>query len=108
MRFSRREGRWIGRRHSAPPGLDPFCPNSPGYAERHRQHVTELPNGMVRIDLGEPIGPSPPKPKPAQPPKQPPPPPSPAPPEPLPEQPEEPAEVKEARQRFRLTPAPIR
>lgn len=37
---------------SAPP--DPYGPGSPNYAERNRESVTELPNGLVRVDIGEP------------------------------------------------------
>jgi hypothetical protein len=36
----------------APP--DPYAPSSPNYAERNRESVTELPNGLVRVDIGEP------------------------------------------------------
>jgi hypothetical protein len=37
---------------SAPP--DPYGSGSPNYAERNRESVTELPNGLVRVDIGEP------------------------------------------------------
>lgn len=39
-------------RHVPP---DPYGPNSPGYAERHRESVLELPNGLLRVDIGEPV-----------------------------------------------------
>ena len=57
MRYSSRQGRWIGRgRTNVPTGPDPYSPDSPGYADRNRETVTKLPGGMVRIDLGDPIG----------------------------------------------------
>lgn len=34
---------------------DPYAPNSAAYAERHASQVTELPGGLVRIDIGEPV-----------------------------------------------------
>lgn len=33
---------------------DPYGPGSPNYAERNRVGVIELPNGLLRFDLGEP------------------------------------------------------
>ena len=51
-------GRNLTRRmhpRSAPVGPNPFDPGSPGYAERSATHVTDLGNGTVRVDVGEPI-----------------------------------------------------
>jgi hypothetical protein len=45
---------WTGKRFKADPGPS-VChndPASPGYAERHRQKVTELPGGTLRVDIG--------------------------------------------------------
>jgi hypothetical protein len=53
--FSRRSGRWSGSRPSASASPDPYAPGSPGYAERHREVVTKLPCGTLRIDGGAPI-----------------------------------------------------
>jgi hypothetical protein len=38
---------------SNPP--DPYAPTSPHFAERHRETITALPGGMVRVDVGKPI-----------------------------------------------------
>lgn len=58
MRFSSRTGRWVGKTRRSDGYLpDPYGPNSPDFAERHREHVTTLPGGLVRIDLGQPVGP---------------------------------------------------
>jgi len=43
------------RTPSAPTPPDPYGPQSAHYAERHRESVTELPNGLVRVDIGEPV-----------------------------------------------------
>lgn len=40
------------RNVTAGPNL--YDPSSPGYAERSATHVTDLGNGMVRIDVGTP------------------------------------------------------
>jgi hypothetical protein len=37
---------------------DPYGPASAGFAERHRETQTQLPNGLVRVDLGEPAHPA--------------------------------------------------
>lgn len=45
---------WPGNRNKADTGPS-IChndPASPGYAERHRVKVTELPSGTLRIDTG--------------------------------------------------------
>jgi hypothetical protein len=34
---------------------DPYVPGSPAYQSRNRQTETILPNGMIRVDMGEPI-----------------------------------------------------
>lgn len=34
---------------------DPYGPAGAGFAERHQESVTQLGNGLVRIDLGEPV-----------------------------------------------------
>lgn len=55
-RFSVRDGRWINRRRrSASSVSDPYATNSADYAERNRATETEMPNGLIRIDIGEPI-----------------------------------------------------
>lgn len=36
-------------------GPDPYVPGSPAYQSRNRQTETILPNGMVRVDMGEPV-----------------------------------------------------
>jgi len=54
--FSTRQGRWITR--SSRPidtGPDPYEPGTKFYAERHRETLVYLPNGLLRVDLGEPI-----------------------------------------------------
>jgi hypothetical protein len=109
MLFSRREGRYLSRGpRLAPSGPDPHSPNSPGYAERNRQHVTELPGGMIRIDIGEPVGP------PSAPPRKPRKSPKPAAPAAPPAEPAESLPLPpldpeaEARGRFRLSPPPTR
>jgi hypothetical protein len=35
--------------------VDPYSPASPDYAERHRETVTVMPDGLVRVDMGEPV-----------------------------------------------------
>jgi hypothetical protein len=49
-------GRNLTRRspRSAPIRPNPFDPSSPGFAERSATHVTDLGNGMVRVDVGAP------------------------------------------------------
>jgi hypothetical protein len=42
---------------------DPYGPNSPDYNRRHRETVTTLLNGTVRVDLGDPIKPTQPSPQ---------------------------------------------
>ena len=39
---------------------DPYAPDSPDYHRRHRETVTTLENGTVRVDLGDPMGHRPP------------------------------------------------
>jgi hypothetical protein len=59
MRYSVRQRRWFGRgpeRRPVPP--DPYSRTSKDYAERNRETVTRLPGGAIRIDKGDPIGPS--------------------------------------------------
>lgn len=34
---------------------DPYTPSSPAYRQRMRETVTEIGNGLTRVDLGEPI-----------------------------------------------------
>ena len=53
--YSRREGRWISRPKRMTVDPDPYDSNSPGHTERHRETVTTMYNGIVRLDLGEPI-----------------------------------------------------
>lgn len=62
-RFSAREGRWIPsrKRHSSLPMANPYAPTSPAYAERHRETVTDIGNGMVRVDVGKRIPHGPPE-----------------------------------------------
>lgn len=50
-------GRNLTRRppRRVPAGPDPFDASSPDYAERSAIHVTDLGNGAVREDVGEPI-----------------------------------------------------
>ncbi len=56
--FSKRLGRWItGRGGSAPHMPDPFSPNSPDYAERHRETRRIILSGTLRVDIGEPVAP---------------------------------------------------
>jgi len=43
------------RRALGTPLPDPYSARSADYAERHTSHVTELENGLVRVDVGEPI-----------------------------------------------------
>jgi len=42
------------RRPPRPSGPNLYEPGTPGYEERHRETTTELPGGLLRIDLGEP------------------------------------------------------
>jgi hypothetical protein len=56
MLFSRRLGRYVsGRKPSTLVYEDPYAPGSRAYAERHRETVTELPSGLRRVDVGEPV-----------------------------------------------------
>lgn len=57
-RYSVRTGRWYGRGRSYPPR-----PLPPG---DDRQWRTELPGGLVRIDMGEPVKGLPSEPQPAR------------------------------------------
>lgn len=61
-RFSVREGRWITKapRYPKPPIVNPYRHDSPDYAERTRETLSDIGKGMVRVDIGEPIqhGPS--------------------------------------------------
>lgn len=51
MRYSVRERRWIGTRpRAARP--DPYSPDAPGHAERHREHTWAEPSGIIRTDYG--------------------------------------------------------
>jgi hypothetical protein len=52
MRYSPRTGRWHGK-VQRPAGPDPYSPNTPGHAERHRHHVTDMGSGLFRIDHGD-------------------------------------------------------
>jgi len=45
---------WPGRKPPAPLPPDMYSPESPGFTERNRKHVTELPGGLIRLDIGEP------------------------------------------------------
>lgn len=56
-RFSAREGRWITKapRYAKPPIVNPYRHDSPAYAERHRETLSDIGKGMVRVDIGEPI-----------------------------------------------------
>jgi hypothetical protein len=55
-RFSRSGGRWSGRSsRPQPPAVDPYAPGSARYEERHREAVTQLPCGTLRVDAGAPI-----------------------------------------------------
>jgi hypothetical protein len=57
MRYSAKEGRWYGQnRSAAAPGPNPYSPDSPGFTERNRQTETDLGGGLIRVDMGEPIG----------------------------------------------------
>lgn len=107
MRYSVRTGRWSGK-PQRPAGPDPHTPGSPGYAERHRETVTTLPGGIVRVDMGEPIGPPPPA-KPRRSPTAPvtAEPGAPSAPATVPQgQPKAVNSASEARDRFRLSPTP--
>lgn len=47
---------WISRpSRPVDTGPNPYDPSSTRFAERHRQTETELPGGLVRVDVGEPI-----------------------------------------------------
>ena len=47
-----------------PASADAHDPSSADYAERNRVHTTQLPNGLVRVDMGEPVKPLPCQPQP--------------------------------------------
>jgi len=56
MNHYSRSRRWASR--STRPvanGPDPYDPGSSRFAERHRKTETELPGGLVRVDVGEPV-----------------------------------------------------
>jgi hypothetical protein len=36
-------------------GPDPYDPGSPAFSSRNRQTETVLPNGLTRVDIGEPV-----------------------------------------------------
>jgi hypothetical protein len=49
---------WRGeklRRLAEVPQADPYGPDQPGYRARARETATKIGNGMVRVDIGEPI-----------------------------------------------------
>lgn len=50
--FSSRLGRWVSRDRRIVVRPDPYDPSSPDYAARNREHVTPMPGGMVRVDMG--------------------------------------------------------
>lgn len=56
--LSRRYGRSLPRQgrdygtHSPAAFIDPYAPGSIDYEDRHREHVSEFPGGLVRIDYG--------------------------------------------------------
>lgn len=53
MRIRGQLTRIIPPKKPPPPNYpDPNSPSSPGYAERNRKKVTELPSGTLRIDIG--------------------------------------------------------
>jgi hypothetical protein len=47
-----RNGILRGRRSAEP---DPYDPGSPTFPSRNRQTETAMPNGMIRVDIGEPV-----------------------------------------------------
>lgn len=52
-RYSSSEGRWHNRRRApSGPAVDPYAPGSDDYAERTRERVLTLPNGLLRVDYG--------------------------------------------------------
>ncbi len=49
---------WRGKRlreATEGPQTDPYGPDQPGYRVRARETATDIGNGMVRVDIGEPI-----------------------------------------------------
>lgn len=51
-RYSASEGRWYGRQIEDASAPDPYAPDSPDYAQRHRKVEMMLPGGMLRVDYG--------------------------------------------------------
>lgn len=51
-RYSSSEGRWYGRQIDDAPTDDPYAPDSPDFAQRHRKVEMTLPCGTVRVDYG--------------------------------------------------------
>lgn len=47
-----------------PASADVYAAGSADYAERHKAHEVQLPNGLVRVDMGEPVKPLPCQPQP--------------------------------------------
>ncbi len=54
-RYSTRERRWYGTREKRAALPNPYSAGSPHYVLRHRETTTELPNGLLRVDVGEPV-----------------------------------------------------
>jgi hypothetical protein len=53
--YSRERG-WVSRpRRPCDTGPNPYDPSSNRFKERNRQTETELPGGLVRVDVGEPV-----------------------------------------------------
>lgn len=47
---------WPGvSRHNEPSQPDPYSRSSPAYRQRMRETVTDIGNGLSRVDLGEPV-----------------------------------------------------
>lgn len=47
---------WVSRpKKPSVAGPDPYADNSARFTERNRQTETILPNGMIRLDMGEPV-----------------------------------------------------
>ncbi|RVT93425.1 hypothetical protein [Sphingomonas crocodyli] len=54
--YSTRQGRWITRpTRAVDTGPNPYDEGTKHFAERHQETTIELPCGLTRIDLGEPI-----------------------------------------------------
>lgn len=47
---------WPGKRSKArDEEPNPYDPKSPTFAERNRQTTHKMPNGLTRVDIGEPL-----------------------------------------------------